>query len=342
MRTTFRTEDGPVTAVNGLSFALESGETLGIVGESGSGKSVTALSVMRLLPRNAAVRADAIAFDGEDLQRKSETEMRRIRGRRIAMIFQDPMTSLNPVITVGEQIAETVRLHFGMSHSQARKKAVEMLEKVRIPSPSTRLDDYPHQFSGGMRQRVMIAMALSCNPELLIADEPTTALDVTIQAQILELMNEMQRDSGAAIIMITHDLGVVAEVCRNVLVMYAGNMVEYGTAEQIFQTPRMPYTQGLLASLPRLDERERKRLVPISGQPPNLLRVPPGCAFAPRCAYHIPPCDEPVALYDFGAGHVARCVLYDERIKDQRPVEVTSAPVIGRLGSEESTGEGQT
>jgi oligopeptide/dipeptide ABC transporter ATP-binding protein len=199
---------------------------------------------------------------------------------------------------------------------------------VRIPSPENRLNDYPHQFSGGMRQRVMIAIALSCNPQLLIADEPTTALDVTIQAQVLELMNDLQRETGAAIILITHDLGVVAEVCKNVLVMYGGNMVEYATADQIFASPRMPYTQGLLASLPRLDDTEHRRLEPIKGQPPNLLRLPPGCAFAPRCAFRMPICAEPVPLYDFGEGHVARCFLYDERSRDQRPVDTPTAPIV--------------
>ncbi len=314
LRTTFRTEDGPVTAINGLSFSLAPGETLGIVGESGSGKSVTALSIMRLLSRNATVTSNGIFFDGEDLTAKSEAQMRKIRGFKIAMIFQDPMTSLNPVLSIGEQIAEAVQLHLGYSRIDSRTKAIEMLKKVRIPSPEKRLDDYPHQFSGGMRQRVMIAMALSCNPELLIADEPTTALDVTIQAQILELMNEMQAETGAAIILITHDLGVVAEVCKNVLVMYGGNLVEYGTANQIFTAPKMPYTQGLLASLPRLDERERRRLVPIKGQPPNLLNLPPGCAFAPRCENRMPVCAEPVGLYDFGMDHVARCWLYDGEV----------------------------
>jgi oligopeptide transport system ATP-binding protein len=314
LRTTFRTEDGPVTAVNGLTFSLSPGETLGIVGESGSGKSVTALSIMRLLSRNATVTSDAMLFNGEDLRAKSESQMRDIRGHKIAMIFQDPMTSLNPVLTVGEQIAEAVRLHLGLSRADSNKKAVEMLQKVRIPSAAERVRDYPHQFSGGMRQRVMIAMALSCNPVLLIADEPTTALDVTIQAQILELMNEMQKETGAAIIMITHDLGVVAEVCKNVLVMYGGNLVEYGSADQIFNEPKMPYTQGLLASLPRLNDAEQKRLEPIKGQPPNLLRLPPGCAFAPRCTHRMPVCDEPVPLYDFGSGHVARCWLYDGKV----------------------------
>jgi oligopeptide transport system ATP-binding protein len=328
LRTTFRTEDGPVTAVNGLTFSLNAGETLGIVGESGSGKSVTALSIMRLLPRNSTVTADRIALRGESLPAKNEAEMRRIRGHRIAMIFQDPMTSLNPVLTIGEQIAEAVRLHLGLGQRDARDRVIEMLNKVRIPEPEKRLGDYPHQFSGGMRQRVMIAMALSCNPELLIADEPTTALDVTIQAQVLELMDELQRETGAAIILITHDLGVVAEFCKNVLVMYGGNMVEYGTAEQIFAEPRMPYTQGLLASLPRLDQSERRRLEPIAGQPPNLLRLPPGCAFAPRCAYRMPICDQPVPLYDFGGDHVARCYLYDERARDQRPERMRELPTI--------------
>ena len=306
----FRTEDGPVTAVNGLSFALGQGETLGIVGESGSGKTVTALSIMRLLARNASISADAIRFGGEDLLKKSDAEMRKIRGHRIAMIFQDPMTSLNPVLTIGDQIMEAVQLHLGYNRSDARDKAIAMLEKVRIPSAKARLRDYPHQFSGGMRQRVMIAMALSCNPQLLIADEPTTALDVTIQAQILELMNDMQRETGAAIMLITHDLGVVAEVCKHVLVMYGGNLVEYGSARQIFGDPKMPYTQGLLASLPRLDESERRRLVPIEGQPPNLLRLPNGCAFAPRCAHRMDVCAKPVQLSEFGEGHVARCWLY--------------------------------
>ena len=313
LRTRFATEDGPVTAVDGLSFSLKAGETLGIVGESGSGKSVTALSIMRLLARNASVSADAILFEGSDLQKKSEAEMRKIRGHKIAMIFQDPMTSLNPVLTIGEQIMESARLHLGLDHAQARDRAVEMLEKVRIPSPASRLGDYPHQFSGGMRQRVMIAMALICNPQLLIADEPTTALDVTIQAQILDLMNEMQHETGAAIIMITHDLGVVAEVCKNVLVMYGGNLVEYGTVRDIYKNPKMPYTQGLLASLPRLDALDRQRLQPIQGQPPNLLNMPPGCAFAPRCDRRMNICDEAVPLYSFQGEHVARCYLYDDR-----------------------------
>ncbi len=329
LATSFSTEDGIVRAVNGLSFSVEAGTTLGIVGESGSGKSVTALSIMRLIPQPPGkIDRGRVLLRGEDLLTKDEPAMRRVRGKEIAMIFQDPMTSLNPVLTVGEQIAEATRLHLGLSKKEAMDKAVEMLDLVRIPAAATRIHDYPHQFSGGMRQRVMIAMALSCDPAVLIADEPTTALDVTIQAQILELMMEMQQRLGSAIILITHDLGVVAETCQNVLVMYGGDMVEYGTADDIFTRPRMPYTMGLLESLPRLDEKG-KRLVPIDGQPPNLLRMPPGCAFAPRCRYRMPICDEPVALYDFGAGHVARCVLYDERAEGVRTLAVDTAPRAG-------------
>jgi oligopeptide transport system ATP-binding protein len=311
LKTTFKSDDGTVSAVNGLSFSVEAGSTLGIVGESGSGKSVTALSIMQLIPQPPGkIETGEILFKGKDLLKTSEAEMRKVRGRDIAMIFQDPMTSLNPVLTVGEQIAEATRLHLGYSKKDAMDKAVEMLKLVRIPAPEKRITDYPHQFSGGMRQRVMIAMALSCDPAVLIADEPTTALDVTVQAQIIDLMNEMQQRLGSAIIMITHDLGVVAETCQNVLVMYGGNMVEYGTAEQIFSNPKMPYTRGLLDSLPRLDTVS-DRLVPIPGQPPNLLRMPPGCAFAPRCTSRESICDTAVPLYDFGDGHVCRCFLYE-------------------------------
>lgn len=338
LRTAFNTEDGLVTAVNGLSYSLQAGSTLGIVGESGSGKSVNALSIMRLISRPGSIDPQSeVWFDGANLLKLHENDMRKIRGNKIAMIFQDPMTSLNPVLTVGEQISEAVQLHLRYNRKDAIEKTIEMFKKVRIPAPDKRIRDYPHQFSGGMRQRVMIAMALSCDPKLLIADEPTTALDVTIQAQILELMNEMQASTGAAIIMITHDLGVVAEVCQNVLVMYGGNMVEYGTAEQIFDNPKMPYTQGLLASLPRLDATDKQRLEPIAGQPPNLLRLPPGCAFAPRCKYRMTICDEPVPVYDFGDSHLARCFLYDERAKDQRPVDaeiIQPKPVTAVIAGE--------
>jgi oligopeptide transport system ATP-binding protein len=329
LHVSFKTDDGVVSAVNGLSYAVEGGSTLGIVGESGSGKSVNALSIMRLIPiPPGRISSGSILLRGENLLAKSEPEMRRIRGKEIAMIFQDPMTSLNPVLTIGDQIEEAIRLHLKLSRSDAVAKTIEMLHLVRIPSPEKRLRDYPHQFSGGMRQRVMIAMALSCDPAVLIADEPTTALDVTIQAQILELMNEMQRRLGSAIVLITHDLGVVAETCKNVLVMYAGNLVEYAAAERIFAAPKHPYTMGLLDSLPRLDDKARTRLVPIEGQPPNLLRLPAGCSFAPRCRYRMPICDQPVPLYDFGGGHVARCFLYDERTEGVRTLAVESAPIV--------------
>jgi oligopeptide/dipeptide ABC transporter ATP-binding protein len=328
LRVGFETDDGYVNAVNGLSYAVEAGSTLGIVGESGSGKSVNALSILRLIPiPPGRIEGGSILLRGENLLRKSEPEMRKIRGKDIAMIFQDPMTSLNPVLTVGDQIGEAIRLHLKLSKRDALEKTVDMLRLVRMPLPERRVREYPHQLSGGMRQRVMIAMALSCDPDVLIADEPTTALDVTIQAQILELMNEMQRRLGSAIVLITHDLGVVAETCRNVLVMYAGNMVEYGSAEQIFARPRHPYTMGLLASLPRLDRKD-KRLVPIDGQPPSLLRIPAGCSFAPRCKYRMPVCEAPVPLYDFGSGHVARCFLYDERTAAERTLPVESAPQV--------------
>jgi oligopeptide transport system ATP-binding protein len=314
LHVTFSTDDGIVRAVNGMSFSLEKGETLGIVGESGSGKSVTALSIMRLIASPPGrIESGEITFKDQDLLKVGESQMRHIRGNKISMIFQDPMTSLNPVLTIGDQIAETIVLHQHKSKHDARARAIDMLNLVRIPEPAKRLNDYPHQFSGGMRQRVMIAMALACDPELLIADEPTTALDVTIQAQILDLMRDLQRRLNSAIIMITHDLGVVAEVCERVLVMYGGNMVEYGTVEQIFKQPKHPYTWGLLESLPRLDAKERRRLVPIDGQPPNLLRLPAGCAFAPRCRYALPTCATvPPPFIDFGDGHLARCVLYQE------------------------------
>jgi oligopeptide/dipeptide ABC transporter ATP-binding protein len=317
LKVTFKTDDGIVSAVNGLSLSLEAGETLGIVGESGSGKSVTALSIMRLIAMPPGrIDSGSIEFNGQDLLKVGEAQMRQIRGNKISMIFQDPMTSLNPVLTVGDQIAEAIMLHQHKNKHEALKRAIEMLKIVRIPEAEKRIHNYPHQFSGGMRQRVMIAMALACDPQLLIADEPTTALDVTIQAQILDLMRDLQKRLNSAIIMITHDLGVVAEVCERVLVMYAGNLVEYGTVDQIFRDPKHPYTLGLLQSLPRLDEADRKRLVPIEGQPPNLLHLPAGCSFAARCRYAIEVCPtQPPPLIDFGEGHVARCVLYKEDSK---------------------------
>jgi oligopeptide transport system ATP-binding protein len=286
LMTQFHTQDGVVKAVDGVSFHVDRGETLGIVGESGCGKSVTSLSVMRLIPSPPGkIAGGQILFDGEDLLTMSEEEMRHIRGNRIAMIFQDPMTSLNPVLTVGRQITESLELHLKLSKKEATNRAAELLDMVGIPSASKRLDNYPHQFSGGMRQRVMIAMALSCNPELLIADEPTTALDVTIQAQILELINRLREELDTAVIMITHDLGVVAGMTDRVTVMYAGKVVEEGPTKEIFGNPRMPYTIGLLRSIPRLDEEEKRKLTPIRGLPPNLIDLPQLCPFSPRCDY---------------------------------------------------------
>jgi peptide/nickel transport system ATP-binding protein/oligopeptide transport system ATP-binding protein len=300
-----------VRAVDGVSFDVFPGETLAIVGESGSGKSVTSLSIMRLLPAaTGKITGGHIMFRGRDLATLSEREMRSIRGREIGMIFQEPMTSLNPVHTIGDQISETVIRHEGVSRAKGLERAVEMLALVGIPEPRKRAANYPHQMSGGMRQRAMIAMALSCRPALLIADEPTTALDVTIQAQILELMKDLQRQMGMAIIFITHDLGVVAEVADRVLVMYAAQAVETGPVGEIFANPRMPYTAGLMGSIPRLGASERKvRLTTIPGQVPSLARLPQGCRFAPRCAFAIDACraGEP-ALATVSPGHAARCI----------------------------------
>ena len=285
LKTHFYTEDGIVPAVDGISFDLERGGTLGIVGESGCGKSVTSLSIMGLIPSPPGKIVDGeILFEGRDLTKLSEAEMRKIRGNEISMIFQEPMTSLNPVFTIGNQIMEAIMLHQKLDKAAARKKAIEMLSLVGIPSPEKRIDEYPHQLSGGMRQRVMIAMALSCNPKLLIADEPTTALDVTIQAQILDLMRDLQKELGTAIIMITHDLGVIAELVDQVVVMYTGIIVERGDVETIFANPQHPYTQGLLASIPRLD-MDVERLQAIPGSVPTPGNFPKGCGFHPRCPY---------------------------------------------------------
>jgi oligopeptide/dipeptide ABC transporter ATP-binding protein len=288
----FKTDDGVVRAVDGLSYELSPGETLGIVGESGSGKSVSSLAILGLVPQPPGrVTAGRAHFEGRDLLTLSQRELSTIRGNRIAMIFQDPMTSLNPFLTVAEQLTEVTRLHLRHTHPEALRHAIEMLERVGIPAPARRVHDYPHQFSGGMRQRVMIAMALSCKPCILIADEPTTALDVTIQAQILELMKELQRAEGTAIILITHDLGIVANSCRRVNVMYAGKFVEEASVDDLFQRPRHPYTIGLLRSIPRLDGAGR-RLTPIEGQPPDLARLPTGCSFHPRCPNAIAICPQ--------------------------------------------------
>lgn len=285
LRTHFSTDGGTVRAVNGISYTLDEGETLGLVGESGCGKSVSSLSMMRLIYHPGKIAGGQILFRGRDLLKLTEDEMRAVRGNDIAMIFQDPMTSLNPVLTVGRQMTEGLELHLKLDPRGARKRAIEMLELVGIPSASSRIDDYPHQFSGGMRQRVMIAMALSCNPKLLIADEPTTALDVTIQAQILDLIRDLRKEFGTAVILITHDLGVVAGMASKIAVMYAGHIVEAAPSMELFDNPRHPYTLGLLRSIPKIDEERREKLIPIEGLPPDLLDTPPGCPFAPRCGF---------------------------------------------------------
>ena len=286
LKTYFNVKAGKVRAVDGVSFAIKPGEKLGVVGESGCGKSVTALSIMRLLPQPPAEMAGgSILFEDQELLDLPESAMRRIRGSKIGMIFQDPMTCLNPTMTVGKQIAEGLRIHLKMSKDESQKRAVSLLEQVGIPAAAERINSYPHQFSGGMRQRVVIAIALACNPKLLIADEPTTALDVTVQAQILELINGVCIEFGAALILITHDLGVVAGMADRVVVMYAGKVVEMATTDELFANPRHPYTLGLLSSVPRLDEVRRSQLRTIEGAPPDLLNPPPGCPFMPRCAF---------------------------------------------------------
>ena len=311
LTTRFRTDRGMVLAVDDVSFEVDAGETLAIVGESGSGKSVTALSLMRLIPNPPGeIVAGTIGFEGRDLLKITDAEMRDVRGDRIAMIFQEPMTSLNPSLTVGMQVGEPVALHRGASWKVALEKAGELLGRVRIPDAKARVDAYPHQFSGGMRQRAMIAMALACQPKLIIADEPTTALDVTVQSQILSLLKELTRETGAALILITHDLGVVARYADRVSVMYAGRVVETGTARDIYKRPQHPYTIGLMACVPRLDQVLGRRLEPIEGQPPDLTRLPPGCAFAPRCRFVADRCTaERPALADVGAGHLKACFV---------------------------------
>jgi oligopeptide transport system ATP-binding protein len=309
LRTQFFTQDGVVKAVNGVSFTLNEGEALGLVGESGCGKSVSALSLMRLIPQPPGkIVSGEVKFDGRDLLKLKEDDMRKVRGNDIAMIFQDPMTSLNPVLTIGRQISEALELHKGMDRAAARKRTIELLELVGIPAARSRVDDYPHQFSGGMRQRVMIAMALSCNPQMLIADEPTTALDVTIQAQILDLMRNLQAEHNTALMLITHDLGVVAGMTDRINVMYAGHIVETAHTEELFHNPRHPYTLGLLKSIPRLDEPRKEKLVPIEGLPPDLVDPPLGCPFQPRCPYAIERClTENPSLEPVVPGHRIAC-----------------------------------
>ena len=314
LHTHFVTSAGVVRAVDGVSWDVQAGETVALVGESGCGKSVSALSVMRLVAAPAGrIVSGQILFKGRDLLALSEEEMRRIRGREISMVFQEPMTSLNPVLSVRRQLTETVEIHLGMTPAQSLARAVELLSLVGVSDPERRLAQYPHQFSGGMRQRLMIAMALSCSPPLVLADEPTTALDVTIQAQILELMKDLSRRLGAAMLIITHNLGVVARYADRVNVMYAGRIVERGTAREIYANPRHPYTRGLLRSVPRLDEPRRAKLDPIPGQPPDLSRLPAGCSFAPRCPYVVERCRiEAPSLESVAAGHLASCWLAND------------------------------
>jgi len=312
LHTQFFTRDGVVRAVDGVSFELDQGETLGIVGESGCGKSVTALSLMRLIPQPPGkIVKGSIVFDGADVLKMDDDEVRSIRGNNIAMIFQDPMTSLNPVLTISRQISEALELHLKMDRSESRKRTIELLDLVNIPSAKKRLDDYPHQFSGGMRQRVMIAMALSCNPKMILADEPTTALDVTIQAQILDLLKNLAREFRTAFILITHDLGVVAGMTQRIHVMYAGKIVEKADTGELFANPKMPYTWGLLRSIPRLDEHRKAKLLPIEGLPPDLIAPPPGCRFEPRCQYRRDVCREKEPelkhIPNAKADHEARC-----------------------------------
>jgi peptide/nickel transport system ATP-binding protein len=333
LRIHFQTDDGLVKSVDGVSFVLERGRTLGIVGESGSGKSVTSLGIMGLHQGTKAHITGHIRLDGEDLVNASSARVRELRGSKMAMIFQDPLSSLHPYYTVGDQIIEAYRVHNKVTKEAARQHAIDLLGRVGIPTPKTRVDDYPHQFSGGMRQRAMIAMALSCDPELLIADEPTTALDVTVQAQILDLISDLQSELGSAVIMITHDLGVVAELSDDILVMYAGRCVEYGSAADIFGRPDHPYTWGLLSSMPRLDREKTTRLVPIPGTPPSLIQVPSGCPFHPRCRYtevvggnrcttEVPPLREAVT-----SGHAAACHLTaDQRTRQWADLSAGQVP----------------
>ncbi|OUC96917.1 ABC transporter ATP-binding protein [Streptosporangium minutum] len=307
----FPTDDGLVKSVDGLTFSLERGSTLGIVGESGSGKSVTSLGILGLHKGGHARISGEIWLDGEELVSASQEHVRGLRGKKMAMIFQDPLSAMHPYYTVGDQIVEAYRIHHSVSKKVARKHAIDMLGRVGIPEPGRRVDAYPHEFSGGMRQRAMIAMALSCDPELLIADEPTTALDVTVQAQILDLMRDLQREFNSALIIITHDLGVVAELSDDILVMYGGKCIEYGAAEDIFYRPEHPYTWGLLGSMPRLDRERTERLMPIKGSPPSLINIPPGCAFHPRCPYSDrtqgKADTEVPALLETEGGHLVRC-----------------------------------
>jgi len=315
LRTQFTTDAGDVRAVDGVSFDIRRGEVFAVVGESGSGKSVTAMSVMGLIPTPPArIEADGVFWKGEDLLAQGEERMRSVRGGEIGMIFQDPLTALNPVHTVGRQIGEMARIHERLSRRQARTRAIEMLGLVGIPQPASRVDMYPHEFSGGMRQRAVIAMAITCNPDLLIADEPTTALDVTVQAQVLEVLMRIKDEIDSSIMIITHDLGVVAGVADNVMVMYAGRQVEFGTAKEIFYRTRHPYTLGLMASIPRLDADEDEKLIPIRGAPPSMIHLPSGCSFHPRCDFARERCavEEPALRHVVGTSHRSACHFAEE------------------------------
>lgn len=311
--TSFFTHLGEVQAVRDISFSLEKGDILGIVGESGSGKSVTSLSVIGLIDEPGEIVSGTVLFEGEDLTKLSDRELNKYRGNEISMIFQDPMTSINPVYTIGNQIIEVIRAHSNMNHSEAKERAIELLDLVGIPEPVTRLKSYPHEFSGGMRQRVLIAMALSNNPKLLIADEPTTALDVTIQAQILDLMRNLQSKMDASIIFITHDLGVIAEICNKVIVMYGGKIMEKADIMSLYVKPQHPYTVGLMQSVPKPETGQKKRLVPIKGSPPDLLKPPAGCPFSPRCEHAMEVClKEAAPLYKISNTQFASCWLHDK------------------------------
>lgn len=327
LKTSFFTHVGEVKAVRGISFDVNEGEVLGIVGESGSGKSVTSLSIMGLLQYPGRVVDGEILLNGEDILTYSKNQMRRVRGKEIAMIFQDPMTSLNPVYTIGNQIMEMILEHEKMTKREARARAIEMLKLVGIPAAEKRIDSYPHEFSGGMRQRVMIALALSCNPKLLIADEPTTALDVTIQAQILNLIKKLNRQFGMTTMLITHDLGVVATVCDKVAVMYGGLIMEYGTADEIFYHPRHPYTMGLLGSIPHVDGGEKRRLIPIDGTPPDLINPPKGCPFSTRCKYCMNVCTQEQPPYFAEDKHRTMCWMLDADAPKDSDYEMRKAGV---------------
>ncbi|MFO7681235.1 MAG: ABC transporter ATP-binding protein [Chloroflexota bacterium] len=328
--TRFYTEEGIVHAVNGISYALNEGEAMAIVGESGSGKSVGVLSIMGLIPSPPGqVEAGSVMFNGRDLLQLSDEERRQIRGREMAMVFQDPMTSLNPVLTIGRQMTEALELHLGMNREQADNRAAEMMTLVGIPNARDRLEDYPHQFSGGQRQRIGIAMALTCNPSLLIADEPTTALDVTIQAQIVDLVTRLRKQLGMAIIWITHDLGVVTSVVEKVAVMYAGFIVEMATVTELYRHTSHPYTLGLLESLPKVDAKEKRRLVPIKGLPPDLLREPTRCPFAPRCRYVIDRClQENPPLEMISPEHKVACFRWEDVRGGLRLIDEEMSPVV--------------